>query len=51
VSESDTGTDGLYGLGAYVTDSRDLTGRLEVTTASINGVRIYRVTLGGYWAF
>jgi OOP family OmpA-OmpF porin len=51
VSESDSGTDGLYGLGAYVTNSQDLTGRLEVTTTSINGVRIYRVTLGGYWTF
>jgi hypothetical protein len=51
VSDSENGTDGLYGLGAYLTNNQGLTGRLEATTASINGTRIYRVTLGGYWSF
>ncbi len=50
-SASDDGTDGLYGLGAYLTNGQGLTGRLEVTTASIDGTRIYRATLGAYWSF
>jgi hypothetical protein len=50
VSESDDGTDALYGLGAYLTNGQ-LSGRLEATSAEINGTRIYRVTLGAYWSF
>ncbi len=50
-SEGSNGTDALYGLGAYLTNGRNLTGRVEVTTASINGTRVYRATLGGYWTF
>jgi hypothetical protein len=50
VSESDDGTDALYGLGAYLTNGQ-LSGRLEATSAEINGTRVYRVTLGAYWSF
>jgi hypothetical protein len=50
VSESNDGTNGLYGLGAYLTNGQ-LGGRLEATTATINGTRVYRVTLGAVWSF
>jgi len=50
VSESDDGTDALYGLGAYLTRGQ-LSGRLEATTAEMDGTRVYRVTLGAYWTF
>jgi OmpA-OmpF porin, OOP family len=47
----DNGTDGVYGLGGYLTNRQNLTGRLEVTSASIGGTRIYRATLGAVWTF
>ena len=50
-SQGINGTDGMYGLGAYLTNGQHLTGRLEVTTTSIEGTRVYRATLGAYWTF
>jgi len=49
-SADNDGTNGIYGVGGYLTSGK-LTWRLEGTTASISGTRVYRATLGLAYSF